>query len=179
MGMKLGRCNHRNRGTSQRDATYSNWQQTASYNSNWQRYCIPYFESIICRRSCQCSKKPEPRKGWSQIHTRNYTHQGLESYPRSKQHPCSCSSPGQDLEGRTHIKVYIQEWVWFFNAESLNITKNKFSFWLYFISRNIEMRMLLERHSQWGSWHGKHIGPSCSVDPRTRIGWCLVSTTAL
>ena len=56
-----------------------------------------------------------PIKDWNLIQDLNNTHVHI--------HP-----PGQDLEGCTHVKVYIQEWVWFFNAESLNITKNKFSF---------------------------------------------------
>ena len=56
-----------------------------------------------------------PIKDWNLIQDLKNTHVHL--------HP-----PGQDLEGHTHIKVYIQEWVWFFNVESLNITENKFSF---------------------------------------------------
>ena len=56
-----------------------------------------------------------PIKDWNLIQDLKNTHVHL--------HP-----PGQDLEGCTHIKVYIQEWVWFFKVESLNITENKFSF---------------------------------------------------
>ena len=55
-----------------------------------------------------------PIKDWNLIQYLKNTHVHLHS-------------PGQDLEGCTHIKVYIQE-LWFFNAESLNITENKFSF---------------------------------------------------
>ena len=56
-----------------------------------------------------------PIKDWNLIQDLKNTHVHLHL-------------PGQDLEGCTHVKVYIQEWVWFFNMESLNITENKFSF---------------------------------------------------
>ena len=82
-----------------------------------------YVEDLVNAARNQSLKKDDlgfiqgtiPIKDWNLIQDLKNTHVHL--------HP-----PGQDLEGSTHIKVYIQEWVWFFKAESLNITENKFSF---------------------------------------------------